>query len=111
MRNTKRAVGIRPYSFFKQLFFQETVHLICSRVRLVTGPLLTSSLLVIGQKDENRNLLRAFNKGDGTIMAEIVLPATLWGKPMSYVFKQSQYVVIATGEGANAKLIELALPL
>ncbi len=52
-----------------------------------------------------------FNKGDGTIMAEIVLPATLWGKPMSYVLNNHQYIVIATGEGANAKLIGLALPL
>ena len=78
--------------------------------RFGTGPLLTSSLLFLGQKDENRNLLRAFNKDDGTILAEIDLPATPWGTPMSYVSGNRQYIVIATGEGANAKLIGLALP-
>ena len=78
--------------------------------RFGTGPLLTSSLLFLGQKDENRNLLRAFNKDDGTILAEIDLPATPWGTPMSYASSNRQYIVIATGEGANAKLIGLALP-
>ena len=78
--------------------------------RFGTGPLLTSSLLFLGQKDENRNLLRAFNKDDGKILAEIDLPATPWGTPMSYVSNNRQYIVIATGEGANAKLIGLALP-
>ena len=29
MRNTKRAVGIKPYSCFRPVFFQETVYLNC----------------------------------------------------------------------------------
>ncbi|MFL2526055.1 MAG: pyrroloquinoline quinone-dependent dehydrogenase [Candidatus Azotimanducaceae bacterium] len=78
--------------------------------RLGTGPLLTSSLLFLGQKDENRNLLRAFSKDDGAILAEVELPATPWGTPMSYLSKDRQYIVLATGEGADAKLIGLALP-
>ena len=74
-----------------------------------TGPLLTSSLLFLGQKDEGRSLLRAFDKDTGEIIAETELPATPWGTPMSYLSDDRQFIVIAAGEGANAKLIGLAL--
>ena len=74
-----------------------------------TGPLLTSSLLFLGQKDEGRNLLRAFDKNTGEIIAETELPATPWGTPMSYLSDDRQFIVIAVGEGANAKLVGLSL--
>ena len=73
-----------------------------------TGPLLTSSLLFLGQKDEGRNLLRAFDKNTGKIIAETELPAIPWGTPMSYLSADRQFIVIAAGEGANAKLVGLS---
>jgi quinoprotein glucose dehydrogenase len=74
-----------------------------------TGPLVTRSLLFIGQKDEGRNLLRAFDKNSGEIIAEADLPATPWGTPMSYLANNRQFIVLATGEGAEAKLVALSI--
>ena len=74
-----------------------------------TGPLVTESLLFLAQKDEGRNLLRAFDKDSGETIAQIDLPATPWGTPMSYLSKNRQFIVLAAGQGADAKLIGLAI--
>ena len=74
-----------------------------------TGPLLTESLLFLAQKDEGRDLLRAFDKDSGEIIVEIDLPATPWGTPMSYLSKNRQFIVLAAGQGADAKLVGLAI--
>lgn len=75
-----------------------------------TGPLLTKTLLFIAQRDGDRNLLRAFNKATGAIITEIDLPLPPAGTPMTYLVDGRQYVSIAVGGGADAKLITLALP-
>ena len=75
-----------------------------------TGPLVTSSLLFVAQKDEGRNLLRAFDKETGEIITAIELPETPWGTPMTYLSGGRQFIVLAIGEANKAKLIALALP-
>jgi quinoprotein glucose dehydrogenase len=74
------------------------------------GPVLTKSLLLVSQADGQRNVLRAFDKQDGRIIAEIDLPARPWGTPMSYMQDGKQFIVIASGEAQDAKLVALALP-
>ena len=74
------------------------------------GPVLTKSLLLVSQADGQRNVLRAFNKLDGRIIAEVDLPARPWGTPMSYMQGGKQFIVIASGEAQDAKLVALALP-
>ena len=55
-------------------------------------------------------VLRAFDKLDGRVIAEIDLPARPWGTPMTYLLGGRQFVVIASGEAQNAQLTALALP-
>ena len=74
------------------------------------GPVLTKSLLLVSQADGQRNVLRAFNKLDGRIITEIDLPARPWGTPMTYMQDGKQFIVIASGEAQDAKLVALALP-
>ena len=79
------------------------------------GPLLTKTLLFIGQGSGGRggrggggaNLIRAFDKASGKILAEIALPAPPSGTPMTYLAGGKQYIVLATND---ARLVALTLP-
>jgi quinoprotein glucose dehydrogenase len=79
------------------------------------GPLLTKTLLFVGQGAGGRggragggaNVLRAFDKATGKVVAEIVLPAQPSGTPMTYLANGKQYIVVATADG---RLIALGLP-
>jgi quinoprotein glucose dehydrogenase len=79
------------------------------------GPLVTKSLLFVGQGASGRgarggdgqNILRAFNKASGKVVAEITLQANPTGTPMTYLAGGKQYVVVATVDG---KLVALTLP-
>jgi quinoprotein glucose dehydrogenase len=74
------------------------------------GPVLTRSLLFVAQRDGERNLVRALDKSTGRTLAEIELPLPPQGTPMTYLVDDKQYVAIAVGGGADARLIALALP-
>jgi quinoprotein glucose dehydrogenase len=79
------------------------------------GPLLTKTLLFVGQGAGGRgsraggadNVLRAFDKASGKVVAEVVLPAAPSGTPMTYAVDGKQYIVIAT---QNGKLVAFSLP-
>ena len=78
------------------------------------GPLLTKTLLFVGQGAGGRggragggaNLLRAFDKASGKVIAEIELPAQPSGTPMTYLAGGKQFLVIAT---SDSKLVGLSL--
>jgi quinoprotein glucose dehydrogenase len=74
------------------------------------GPVLTKSLLLVSQADGTRNVLRAFNKSDGQVVAEVDLPARPWGTPMTYLQDGKQFIVIASGQAQDARLVALTLP-
>lgn len=74
------------------------------------GPLLTRSLLFVAQEDGTRNLIRALDKATGAVIAEIELPLPPNGTPMTYQVEGRQYIAIALGGGAEARLVALALP-
>jgi len=76
-----------------------------------TGPLLTPSLLFLAQDDEGKFLLRAFDKQSGATVAELALPASPGGTPMSYTIGERQFIALATGSGKTAGLVALALPV
>jgi quinoprotein glucose dehydrogenase len=71
------------------------------------GPLLTKTLLFVGQGAGGRgggsggggNVLRAFDKATGKVIAEINLAATPHGTPMTYLAGGKQYIVVATVDG------------
>jgi quinoprotein glucose dehydrogenase len=79
------------------------------------GPLLTKTLLFVGQGAGGRggragggaNVIRAFDKATGKVIAEIALPAPPSGTPMTYLADGKQYIVLATND---ARLVALALP-
>jgi len=75
-----------------------------------TGPVLTRTLLFMAQRDGDRNLIRAFNKANGEIIAEIELPLPPGGTPMTYMVDGKQYICIAVGGGGDSRLVALALP-
>jgi glucose dehydrogenase len=78
------------------------------------GPLLTRTLLFVGQGAGGRggragggtNLLRAFDKASGKVVAEFELPAQPSGTPMTYLAGGKQFIVIAT---SDSKLVGLSL--
>lgn len=80
-----------------------------------SGPLLTRTLLFVGQGAGGRgggsggggNVLRAFDKKSGKVIAEINLEASPHGSPMTYIAGGKQYIVIAT---VDNRLVALALP-
>ncbi len=79
------------------------------------GPLLTKTLLFVGQGSGGRgggsgggtNVIRAFDKATGKVLASMDLPGSPHGTPMTYLANGKQYVVVATFDG---QLVALALP-
>jgi quinoprotein glucose dehydrogenase len=56
-------------------------------------------------------IFRAYDKATGQVLAEIKLPAKQTGVPMTYMFNQRQYIVVAVGApGVPAELVAFALP-
>ncbi len=74
------------------------------------GPVLTKTLLFVAQSDGGRNLIRALDKANGEIIAEIDLPLPPAGTPMTYMVDGKQYIAIAVGGGPDSRLLALALP-
>lgn len=72
-----------------------------------SGPLLTRTLLFIGQGASGRggsgrdgaHVLRAFDKATGKVVAEINLPGVPNGTPMTYMANGKQYIALATSDG------------
>jgi quinoprotein glucose dehydrogenase len=72
-----------------------------------SGPLLTKTLLFIGQGGSGRggagtdgaSVLRAFDKATGKVVAEVELPNVPNGTPMTYLAGGKQYIAIATRVG------------
>ena len=75
------------------------------------GLLATRTLLFAGEGVGGEPILRAHDKATGEILAEIELPATQTGHPMSYMLDGTQYVVVAVGDqNTPAELVALKLP-
>jgi quinoprotein glucose dehydrogenase len=73
--------------------------------------LVTETLLFSGEGLNGAPVLRAHDKATGEVLAEIELPATTTGVPMTYSHEGRQYVVAAVGgRGYPAGLVALALP-
>jgi quinoprotein glucose dehydrogenase len=79
------------------------------------GPLVTKTLLFIGQGSGGRggaaggatNFLRAYDKANGKVLAEVNLAANPHGTPMTYMAGGKQYIVVATYDN---RLVALTLP-
>jgi quinoprotein glucose dehydrogenase len=75
------------------------------------GLLATPTLLFAGEGAGGSPVLRAHDKATGKILAEIRLPGSQTGLPMSYVWNGKQYVVMSVSDGTTAaEIVALALP-
>jgi quinoprotein glucose dehydrogenase len=72
--------------------------------------LVTKTLLFAGEGYGGAPILRAYDKATGKVIAELPLPGTPSGKPMSYLLNGKQYIVLAVGKQNPAELVALALP-
>jgi quinoprotein glucose dehydrogenase len=76
------------------------------------GPLLTKTMLFIGQGFET-NRLGAYDKATGEELWWIQLPARFHAAPITYMADGKQYIVFALGGGVGGeieRLMALALP-
>jgi quinoprotein glucose dehydrogenase len=83
------------------------------------GPVLTRSLLFVGEGDPGAavnppggggNVFRAYDKTTGAVVWSIDLGAGTTGAPMTYSFQGRQYVVVAVGSANHpAELVAMAL--
>lgn len=79
------------------------------------GPLLTKTLLFVGQGAGGRggraggaaHVVRAYDKASGRVVAEIPLPGYPSGTPMTYLADGKQYIALATNDG---HIVALSLP-
>ena len=75
------------------------------------GLLATRTLLFAGEGVGGEAIFRAHDKATGDILAEIELPATQTGLPMTYMVDGEQYIVVAVADADNpAELVALRLP-
>ena len=75
------------------------------------GLLVTRTLLFAGEGLSGDPILRAHDKATGEIIAELELPNTQGGLPMSYMHEGRQYVLVAVGGGGEpAEIVAFALP-
>ena len=71
--------------------------------------LVTKTLLFAAEGYGGGPILRAYDKATGSVVAELPLPGTASGKPMSYMVDGKQYIVLAVGKENPAELVALAL--
>lgn len=76
----------------------------------LVGILLTKTLLISGEGPGGKALLRAHDKASGEILAEIDLPASQTGMPMTYLLNGKQYIVLTVSGGGKSEIVALALP-
>jgi len=75
------------------------------------GLLLTKSLLFAGEGWGGSPVLRAHDKASGKILAEIKLPGSQAGQPITYLLNGKQYIAMFVGDGKTpGELVALALP-
>lgn len=76
------------------------------------GLLVTRALLFAGEGASGSPVFRAHDKATGEILAQVALPGTQTGLPMTYVWQGRQYIVMAVAgsAGGASELVALALP-
>ncbi len=76
-----------------------------------SGLIATKSLLFFGEGPGGDPVLHAVDKATGDTVANIALPASATGVPMTYMLDGKQYIVMAVSDFRNpARIVALALP-
>jgi quinoprotein glucose dehydrogenase len=75
------------------------------------GLLVTKTLLIGGEGGGGHPLLHAYDKKTGQNIAEIPMPGTQTGVPMTYTYNNRQFIVLPVGGQPAGQLVAFALPL
>jgi quinoprotein glucose dehydrogenase len=77
------------------------------------GLLVTKTLLLGGEGSGGRPLLHAYDKKTGENIAELPMPGNQTGVPMTYMYRDRQFILMAVGgQGQPAgQLVAFALPV
>jgi quinoprotein glucose dehydrogenase len=75
------------------------------------GLLVTKTLLIGGEGSGGHPLLHAYDKATGANLAEIPMPGTQTGVPMTYVYNNRQFILLPVGGQPAGQLVAFALPL
>ena len=75
------------------------------------GVMVTKTLVLAGEGYGGGPHFYAYDKATGEVIADLEIPASQSGLPMSYMHEGKQYVAFTVGDGGQAaQLIALALP-
>jgi quinoprotein glucose dehydrogenase len=75
------------------------------------GLVVTKTLLIGGEGSGGHPLLHAYDKKTGENLAEIPMPGTQTGVPMTYVYNNRQFILLPVGGQPAGQLVAFALPL
>src|SRR5262249_30535451 len=74
------------------------------------GLLVTKTLLIAGEGSGGHPLLHAYDKKTGENIAEIPMPASQTGVPMTYTYQNRQFIVLPVGGQPAGQLVAFAMP-
>lgn len=77
----------------------------------VASLLVTKTLLIGGEGSGGHPLLHAYDKKTGENIAQITMPGTQTGVPMTYVYNNRQFILLPVGGQPAGQLVAFALPL
>ena len=75
------------------------------------GLLVTKTLLVAGEGSGGHPLLHAYDKKTGENIAELPMPGTQTGVPMTYTYQNRQFIILPVGGQPAGQLVAFALPV
>jgi quinoprotein glucose dehydrogenase len=75
------------------------------------GLLVTKSLLIAGEGSGGHPLLHAYDKKTGENVAELPMPGTQTGVPMTYTYQNRQFIVLPVGGQPAGQLVAFAMPV
>jgi quinoprotein glucose dehydrogenase len=78
----------------------------------IAGLLVTKTLLIAGEGSGGHPLLHAYDKKTGENLAEIPMPGNQTALPMTYLYNNRQFIVLAVNgqQGSAGQLVAFALP-
>ena len=72
---------------------------------------VTKTLLLGGEGGGGRPILHAYDKKTGDNIAELPMPGSQTAVPMTYVYQNRQFIVVAVGGQPAGQLVAFALPV
>src|SRR4029078_7569912 len=79
--------------------------------RAQAGLMVTKTLLIAGEGGGGHPLLHAYDKKTGENLAAVPMPGNQTGLPMTYMYQNRQFIVLAVNGQPAGQLVAFALPV